>query len=306
MTTPLRLGTRGSPLAVRQADIVAAQIEARCGRAVTQVRIKTSGDMIKHIPLTTVGGKGLFVKEIEEALLRDQIDLAVHSIKDLPVTLPEGLHLAAILERDDAHDALVSRDQRPFASLPPEARVGTTSLRRRSQLLHARPDLRITPLRGNLDTRLKKLTREGLDAIVVASAGLRRMGWEDRAAQLLPFEICLPAIGQGAIGVECRVADRDTTALLHALDHEASRRAILAERALLAGLEGGCQVPIAGHARLTDGTLILEGAVLSVDGTRQVRDQLQGDVAQPEALGRRLAEILLRRGAAEILKEVYA
>lgn len=306
MTTPLRLGTRGSPLAVRQAEIVAALITARGGRTVTQVRIKTSGDVITHIPLTTVGGKGLFVKEIEEALLRDQIDLAVHSIKDLPVVLPEGLHLAAILERDDAHDALVSRNQRPFAALSPEAKVGTTSLRRRSQLLHARPDLRITPLRGNLDTRLKKLTREDLDAIVVASAGLRRMGWGDRAAQLLPFEICLPAIGQGAIGVECRMADRDTTGLLRALDHEASRWAVQAERAFLAGLDGGCQVPIAGHAQLTDGTLVLEGAVLSVDGTRQVRDQLHGDVAQPEALGRRLAEILLRRGAAEILKEVYA
>ncbi len=302
----LRIGTRGSQLALFQANWVKTRLEqAHPGIRVTLVKIKTTGDKIQDAPLAKIGGKGLFVKEIEEALLRRHIDLAVHSIKDVPTELPEGLHLAAIPRREDPLDAFISREGVPLKDLPRGARIGTSSLRRQAQLLHFRPDLRLIPLRGNLDTRLKKLIALGLDGIVLASAGLKRLGMEEKITEILPIEISLPAIGQGALGIETRVGDGEVEGRIAFLNDPDSSIAVSAERAFLKRLEGGCQVPIAAHGKIVNSTLQLDGLVGTVDGKKLIRHHLEGPVEQAEALGVELAKVLLRLGAREILDEVY-
>ncbi len=302
----LVLGTRGSRLAIWQAEWVQARLrEIVPDVAVTLHRIKTSGDMILDVPLAKIGGKGLFIKEIEDALLQGEIDLAVHSMKDVPTVLPKGLEILCVPAREDPRDALISREAKPLDRLPRGARVGTSSLRRQAQLLHRRPDLKIEMLRGNLDTRLRKLRDGEFDAIVLAAAGLKRMGWAEQITEYLPSEVSLPAIGQGALGLEGRRDDAFVRGILAALDHHPTRTAVTAERALLERLEGGCQVPIAAHATLSGERLRLDGLVASVDGCRLVRDSVEGPVADARELGMRLAEQLLRQGGEAILNEIY-
>jgi hydroxymethylbilane synthase len=302
----LVLGTRGSKLAVHQSEWVQAQLKQLAPQvAVTLRRIHTSGDKILDVPLAKIGGKGLFVKEIEEALLSGEIDLAVHSMKDVPTELPDGLDLLCVPFREDPRDALISRDGRRFHELPQGAKVGTSSLRRQAQLLQARPDLSIGMLRGNLDTRLKKLREGQFDAIVLAAAGLRRLGWEREITEYLAPEISLPAIGQGALGIEGRRDDLFVRSLLSGLEHAPTRTMVLAERALLHRLQGGCQVPIAAHATLAGSDVTLEGLVASVDGKTIIRDSVRGTVADPESMGVQLAERLLARGGDKILRAIY-
>lgn len=301
----LRIGTRGSRLALAQAGWVAEELKARWpDLVVTLSPIKTTGDKILDVPLAKVGGKGLFVKEIEEALLQGRIDLAVHSLKDLPVELPQGLVIGATPIREDPRDVLISKDKRTFSELPLRARIGTSSLRRKVQLLYARPDLDILPLRGNLDTRIRKLETEDLHAIVVAAAGVKRLGITARITEYLPEEISIPAIGQGALAVEVREDDEETLKLAKALDHWETRQATKAERAFLQRLFGSCQVPIAAYAKIANGRLIISGMVASLDGKRLVRETMEGDPAGAEALGIALAEKLLASGADRILAEI--
>ncbi|MDP1770004.1 MAG: hydroxymethylbilane synthase [Nitrospirota bacterium] len=300
------LGTRGSKLAVHQSEWVQAQLHALAPHVtVTLRRIQTSGDRILDVPLAQIGGKGLFVKEIEEALLSGEIDLAVHSMKDVPTELPDGLEILCVPPREDPRDALISRDGKSFLDLPLGARIGTSSLRRQSQLLHARPDLTIAMLRGNLDTRLKKLHEGQFDAIVLAAAGLRRLAWAHEITEYLAPQISLPAIGQGALGIEGRRDDAFIRSLLSGLDHAPSKIAVLAERALLHRLQGGCQVPIAAHATLTGAKVRLEGVVASVDGKELIRDSVEGTIEDPESIGVQLAERLLARGGERILQWIY-
>src|SRR5574341_1667959 len=290
------LGTRGSKLAVQQSEWVQARLKELAPEvAVTLRRIHTSGDKILDVPLAKIGGKGLFVKEIEEALLAGEIDLAVHSMKDVPTQLPQGLAILCVPQRDDPRDALISRTGSVFKDLPRGAKVGTSSLRRQAQFLHARPDLKIEMLRGNLDTRLRKLRDGEFDAIVLAAAGLRRMGWADQITVYLPLEVSFPAIGQSALGLEGRRNDGFVREIVSVLEHPPTRTAVTAERALLDRLEGGCQVPIAAHATLSGARLRLDGLVASVDGRRPVQDSVEGPAASARELGTRLAEQLLRR-----------
>jgi hydroxymethylbilane synthase len=299
------LGTRGSKLAVQQSEWVQAQLHALAPHVtVTLRRIQTSGDRILDVPLAQIGGKGLFVKEIEEALLSGEIDLAVHSMKDVPTELPEKLAILCVPPREDPRDALISRDGQSFMHLPRGARIGTSSLRRQSQLLHARPDLTIVMLRGNLDTRLRKLREGQFDAIVLAAAGLRRLAWAHEITEYLAPQISLPAIGQGALGIEGRRDDHFIHALLAELNHAPTKTAVLAERALLHRLQGGCQVPIAAHATLTGRQVSLEGLVSSVDGKELIRDTVEGAVEDPESIGVQLAERLLARGGDKILQAI--
>ncbi len=300
------LGTRGSKLAVQQSEWVQAQLHALAPHVtVTLRRIQTSGDKILDVPLAQIGGKGLFVKEIEEALLSGEIDLAVHSMKDVPTELPEGLEILCVPPREDPRDALISRDGWSFKDLPRGARIGTSSLRRQSQFLYARPDLAIAMLRGNLDTRLKKLREGQFDAIVLAAAGLRRLAWAHEITEYLSPQICLPAIGQGALGIEGRQEDVFIRALLSGLNHAPSKTAVLAERALLHRLQGGCQVPIAAHATVERTGVRLEGLVSSVDGKELLRDAVEGTIEDPESIGTQLAERLLSRGGDRILQAIY-
>lgn len=310
----MTIGTRGSQLALWQANHVAERLRAAFpGLSVRLERIKTTGDKILDVPLAQVGGKALFVKEIEEALLEGRVDLAVHSMKDVPTDLPAGLVIAAVTEREDPLDVLISRTGARLKDLPPGAQVGTSSLRRQAQLLHHRPDLTVIGLRGNLDTRIHKLDSQGLDAIVLAAAGVKRLGWMDRITEFLAPEVCLPAIGQGALGIETRVpsgwgepgAPWAGTAIVNVLDHPDTHVAVVAERAFLRRLEGGCQVPIAAHARIVEGRLELRGLVATPDGTRLVRGERRGPQADGETVGRSLAEDLLVRGADEILQAVF-
>ena len=300
------LGTRGSKLAVQQSEWVQGQLQALAPHVkVTLRKIQTSGDKILDVPLAQIGGKGLFVKEIEEALLRSEIDLAVHSMKDVPTELPEELAILCVPLREDPRDALISRDGQSFMDLPRGAKVGTSSLRRQSQLLHARPDIKIRMLRGNLDTRLKKLREGQFDAIVLAAAGLRRLDWAHEITEYLEPQLSLPAIGQGALGIEGRKDDLFIRSLLSGLDHVPSRTAVLAERALLHRLQGGCQVPIAAHATVAGRTVRLEGLVSSVDGKELLRETAEGTIENPESIGIRLAERLLARGGDRILQAIY-
>jgi len=301
----LRLGTRASLLALQQAHWVKNRVEElNPDISITLVHIKTTGDKL-DIPLFKVGGKGMFVKEIEEALTRKEVDLAVHSAKDLPAVIPEGLTLMAFPEREDPRDALISQRGKRFDEIPPGGKIGTGSLRRKAQLLNLRPDLEIVPLRGNLDTRLKKLTTMNLDAVILAAAGLNRMEWGDRVAEFFDPETMVPAIGQGALAIEAREEDERTRRAVAPLNHPPTRISVLAERAFLQRLEGGCQVPIAGLARISSGKLVLTGLVAGVDGRRMVKGKVEGTLEKNTELGVRLAEELLGRGAEEILREVY-
>ena len=302
----LRIGTRGSALALWQAEWVKSQLLAGQQELMVElVVIKTTGDKILDVPLAMVGGKGLFVKEIEEALLDGRADLAVHSVKDMPAELPEGLHLAAMPPREDPRDALISKNGADLDKLPHGARVGTSSLRRAAQLLHLRPDLRIETLRGNVDTRLRKLKTEGLDAIVLAAAGLKRMELSRVISEYLEPERILPAVGQGALGIETRVADVFTNEIVASLIHQQTVITVRAERAFLKRLEGGCQVPIGAYATTEDETLILTGIVADLKGVRLIRKAMRGDVRQPEVVGESLAEVVLESGGREILAEIY-
>ncbi len=302
----LRIGTRGSQLALYQANWVRDELlRAHADLVVTLIKIKTTGDKIQDAPLAKIGGKGLFVKEIEEALLQDRIDLAVHSIKDVPTEFPEGLHLAAITKREDPRDVFISRDKTYLKDLPKGAKIGTSSLRRQAQLLHFRNDLEMIPLRGNLDTRLKKLLSMNLDGIVLALAGVKRLGLEEKITEIIPVEISLPAIGQGALGIETRKTDEEVERRIRFLNDPVTAIAVSGERAFLKKLEGGCQVPIAAYGQTTGTVLQLEGLVGTVDGKRLIRHRLEGPVEKAESLGVELAEILLSQGAREILDEVY-
>ncbi len=302
----LKIGTRGSALALSQANWVRGKLrQAHADLTVTLVIIKTIGDKIQDAPLAKIGGKGLFVKEIEEALIQKRIDLAVHSVKDVPTELPAELQLFAITEREDPRDVFIAREAKRLSDLPSGAKLGTSSLRRQAQLLHFRKDLELVPIRGNLDTRLKKLERMKLDGVIVALAGVKRLGFESRVTEVIPPEICLPAIGQGALGIETRKGDENVEERIHFLNDPPSAIAISAERAFLKKLEGGCQVPIAAFAQVVDSTLRIEGLVGTVDGRRLIRHHLQGSIDQAESLGRALAEILLEKGAREILEEIY-
>ena len=302
----VKLGTRGSALALRQAHWVKERLEASWPDfSVDLIPIRTRGDRILDTPLYQVGGKGLFLKEIEEALLRKEIDCAVHSVKDVPADLPTGLHLAAIPEREDPRDVLISRNGLLLGDLPAGACVGTSSLRRQAQLLAARPDLEIKPLRGNVDTRLRKLKEGQLDAVILAWAGMHRLGLMDRVTQFLEPEVMIPAIGQGALGVECRVEDPEINRLVLPLNHGLTSCAVRAERAFLRRLEGGCQVPVAAHASIRNDTCYIQALVASPDGKRVVRGRRVAPVSMAETAGVALAEELLERGAGEILGEIY-
>lgn len=269
------------------------------------VKIKTTGDKIQNAPLTKIGGKGLFVKEIEEALLQKRIDLAVHSVKDIPTEFPKGLHLSAITKREDPRDVLISRDGKTLRDLPQNARIGTSSLRRQAQLLHFRSDLELIPLRGNLDTRLKKLKLKNLDAIILAFAGVKRLGFEEEITEIIPPEISLPAIGQGALGIETRRDDHTVEAQIRFLNDRDSSIAITAERAFLQKLEGGCQVPIAAFARVVGTTLQIDGLIGTIDGKKLIRHHIEGSTEEAESLGVELAAILSDKGGKEILDEIY-
>ena len=313
----IRFGSRGSQLALWQAEQKKSLLETRHpGLTVTITKIKTTGDKILDVPLAKVGGKGLFVKEIEEALLDERIDLAVHSMKDVPTDFPKGLHLAAITQREDPRDVVISRGGKKLKDFPYGAKIGTSSLRRQAQLLHVRPDFEIVQLRGNLDTRMRKLNELGLECIILAGAGVKRLGWSDRITEYLSPEISLPAIGQGALGIETRIEDRGINNLVAFFDHLPTSISVRAERALLKRLEGGCQVPIAAYGTVVadssaslntpiNGQLHLIGLVASTDGKKIIKDSVSGRTDKAEILGIKLAEKLLKMGAWDILKEVY-
>jgi hydroxymethylbilane synthase len=301
----IRLGSRGSKLALWQAEFIQFEIERRTGRKVEITRIRTTGDMILDVPLARVGGKGLFVKEIEEALLSGGIDLAVHSMKDVPTDLPDKLAIVAITRREDPRDAFLSVKYRKFEELPQGAKLGTSSLRRQTQLLGLRPDLSVETLRGNLDTRIRKMEEGRYDAIILAAAGLRRLGWEAKITEYIPEDMSLPAIGQGALGIEIRADDPDTRETVLFLNDRDTAFAVRAERGFLKRLEGGCQVPIASYGRTEGDGIFLEGMVGRPDGSEIIRGSARGSTSDPEALGVALAEQLLARGAKEILDEVY-
>lgn len=302
----IRIGSRGSPLAMWQANWIKSQLEAlHDGLTVEIIQIKTSGDKILDVPLAKIGGKGLFVKEIEEALLRDQIDIAVHSMKDVPVNMPDGLSIPVITQRENPLDALISKNNLKLSDLPQKARVGTGSLRRTAQLLKYRPDLEIVPLRGNINTRIKKLETEGLDAVILATAGLRRMGWQDKITESIDPDILLPAMGQGAIGIEARRFDVEVMELIVPLDDEETHAALDAERAFLKVLEGGCQVPIGDYAVLDNEDLWIRGLVASLDGKEIIQSEKKGNPHQAKDVGESLANELLKQGADKILKEIY-
>lgn len=299
---PLRIGTRGSPLALWQARHVADRLRPLTEpRLVELVEIETVGDRVRDVALTQIGGDGVFTKEIQRALLSGVVDVAVHSLKDLPTAFVAGLTLAAVPERGPTGDAFVSHKHRRFDDLPPGAVVGTSSLRRRSQSLHRRPDLQLVNLRGNVETRLRKLDDQNLDAIVLAEAGLRRLGLESAITESLDPQWMLPAVGQGALGLECRTDDATTLALLDQLNHIPTRQAILAERALLRGLGGGCLVPIGASSRVESEKLMLRGVVLSPEGQQRVVAEHSGAASAAEVIGQQLAEILLASGASEVL-----
>lgn len=302
----LTIGTRGSPLALWQAHWIKSQLESLHGDlTVDLVKIKTSGDKIQDVPLAKIGGKGLFTKEIEESMLRYETDIAVHSMKDVPVKFPPSLTLSVVTEREDPRDALIARNGLKLDTLPKGARVGTGSFRRTTQLLNYRPDLEVVPMRGNVQTRLDKLKSEGLDAIILASAGLIRLDMADHITEYIEPEIMLPGGGQGAVGIESRKEDLRVMNRIFPLDHEETHLALEAERAFLTRLEGGCQVPIGVYATIEGETLHLRGLVGSLDGKQMLKAERKGSVEDPEAIGFELAGEILGMGADKILKEVY-
>lgn len=298
------IGTRGSALALWQAEYVKSLLEAESGLPVRLVTVKTTGDKILDVPLARVGGKGLFTKELEVELLAGRVDLCVHSMKDVPTALPEGCIIAAMTERADARDVIVSGGGYGIATLPEGATVGTSSLRRRAQIACVRPDLAIVDVRGNLDTRLRKAETGELDAVVLASAGITRLGWQDRITSYVPVSEMVPAVGQGAIGIETREDDGFVRELVARIGHAETMLCVTAERVVMRALEGGCQVPIGAHARLEDGALVMDAVVGSVDGARIVREQLRGSAEDPEALGLAMVARLRELGADAILAEI--
>jgi hydroxymethylbilane synthase len=302
--TRLVLGSRGSALALWQARHVAGLLRAaHPGLTIDEVIIKTEGDRMTEQALSVLGGKGVFVKEIEDALLQERIDLAVHSMKDMPTEIPQGLGFAAVPRRHDARDALLTTDGRGLAELPRGATVATGSPRRRAQLLAVRPDLRMTEVRGNVDTRVRKLKEGQFTALVLALAGIERLGLQAPRAPL-PVEVCVPAVGQGALAIETRTGDARTRALVAVLDDPETARRVEAERAFLARLGGGCLAPAAAHAQVRGGELVLEGVVADPDGSRLLRDRASGPVEQAGVVGEELAARLLQAGGAAILREV--
>ncbi len=308
--TPLRIGSRGSRLALWQAHFIRheiARIQAdspAVGEVVAAeiTIIKTSGDRFQQVGVGQIGLKGVFIKELEDALLSREVDLAVHSMKDVPTEVPASLAFPAICRRVDVRDCLVAREKRKFAELPRSARVGTSSLRRQAQLRLIRPDLVVQELRGNVDTRLRKLEEGQYDAIVLAKAGLDRLGWSDKITDVFSAESMLPAVGQGALGIECRAEDARIVELLAKLDDAETRAGVTAERALLARLEGGCQVPLGAWGRIANGRLRLDAIVLAADGSEHVRDCVSGSPEHAEALGHELADKLLHAGAGRLLQ----
>ncbi|MFZ3062634.1 MAG: hydroxymethylbilane synthase [Actinomycetota bacterium] len=305
MARQIVIGTRGSRLALWQANFVAEAIKSKNrGYGVSLKKIKTTGDKILDSPLAKIGDKGLFVKEIEHVLARGEVDLAVHSMKDLPTDIPADLTIAAVTKREDPFDALISREGTRLKDLRPGAVIGTSSLRRRAQLLAYRPDLTFVDLRGNVDTRVRKMYEQNLDAIILSGVGLIRLGWGDRITERISYDVMVPGVGQGAIAIEARRDDQEILELASLLNDSTTERAVLAERALLRRLEGGCQVPLGALAVIEDHKLVLEAAVASVDGSELIRDSMEGEPEQPEELGIRLAEKLLERGADIILEEI--
>jgi hydroxymethylbilane synthase len=300
----IRIGTRGSRLALVQTHSVVDAIREKHPEVAVDVEIiETQGDRVLDRPLNAIGDAGVFVKEIETALLEERVDLAVHSMKDLPSTLTSGLALAATTERVDPRDVLVARSVSSLETLPRGGTVATGSLRRRSQLLALRPDLNVLDLRGNVPTRLEKFDRSPWDAILLAGAGLERLGLAARIRSYIPLESMLPAVGQGAIALETRASDRDLKETVRFLSHAPTERAVVAERSFLARLEGGCRVPIAAYAEFRESSLSLRGYVGAVDGSRHLRREIEGDASRAESLGLELAEWMLAEGAAAILRQ---
>lgn len=304
----LVVGTRSSQLALWQADFVIGELAKKYPELVVEKRLMTTkGDKILNAPLAKIGGKGLFTKELETAMLEGEIDIAVHSLKDMPVVVPEGLVITAITQRADPGDAFVSHKYESFQQLPAGAKVGTSSLRRKAQLLHARPDLQIEDLRGNVNTRLRKMEEENFDGIILACAGLKRLGFGDKIRQVLPQTMCLPAVGQGALAIECRQADKETRELLEFLNDKCTRLCTEAERGFLATVEGGCQVPVGVHAVSAEAGIRVEAVIASLDGSTLLRDALEAEVKNAQearAVGVSLAEKLLARGGREILRSI--
>jgi hydroxymethylbilane synthase len=306
MSKSIVIGTRGSALALWQAEFVQRELKRHHkGLSVELNIIKTKGDKILDQSLSKIGDKGLFTREIEHALLDGSADIAVHSLKDLPTETPAGLRIAAITEREAVNDALISTKWKSIADLPEGAVVATGSLRRTAQLLHLRPDLNIIDIRGNLNTRMQKFDASDWDGMLLAYAGVKRLGWEHRIAQIIPTSLLLPAVGQGALGIEIRGDDRKTAELISCLHHSETAASATAERSLLRALEGGCQIPIGAWARFDRGTLLLDAMVASIDGTIRLDTRgSTGDPAKAQALGTRVADKLLANGAREILQAI--
>jgi hydroxymethylbilane synthase len=302
---PIRIGTRGSMLAKWQAEFVRRKILEATGVDAEIVVIKTTGDKLQTASFAQIGGKGVFIKELEEALLNEEIDLAVHSVKDIPTEVPSRLCFPVICRREDIRDCLIAAKGESLFSLRKGARIGTSSLRRRSQVLHVRPDLDMRELRGNVDTRLRKVESGEYDAILLAKAGLDRLGWSNRISEVLSPEVCMPAVGQGALGVQARLKDNEIADALVSLDDFETRQSIVAERSLLAALEGGCQVPLGAWARFDRGELAIDAVVCSPDGSQHVRQRATAPPDQARELGQRVAQLLIDSGAREILEEVY-
>ncbi|MBT5472399.1 MAG: hydroxymethylbilane synthase [Nitrospina sp.] len=301
------IGSRGSPLALWQANWVKDLLRSHHSDLEVDIQIiKTSGDKIQDIPLAKIGGKGLFVKEIEEGLLKKEVDFAVHSMKDMPIEFPINLCIACVTKRENPFDALISRNDIKLNDLPKGAKIGTGSLRRMSQLLHYRPDLNLVPLRGNLETRLKKLETEGLDAIILAAAGLIRLGWDDRITEIISPEVLLPAMGQGAVGIETRKNDVDNQILLADMDDEETHYALDAERALVSELEGGCNVPIGSYATINGDQITLTGLVASLDGKTMYKKELSDLKTNAIALGRKVGGELIDMGADRIMRDIQS
>jgi hydroxymethylbilane synthase len=299
------IGSRGSPLALWQANWIKDLLQEHHSDLVVDITIiKTSGDKIQDVPLAKIGGKGLFVKEIEEGLLKREVDFAVHSMKDMPIIFPMNLCIACVTKRENPFDALISRNNIKLDDLRKGAKVGTGSLRRMSQLLYYRPDLKLIPLRGNLETRLKKLETEGLDAIILAAAGLIRLGWSDRITEIISPEVLLPAMGQGTVGIETRKNDVDNQILLADMDHEETHYALDAERALVSQLEGGCNVPIGSFATIDGDQITLTGLVASLDGKTLYKKKLTDLKTNAVFLGRKLGDELIGLGADRIMQEI--
>ena len=308
MQNNVRIGTRGSELALWQTNHVKSLLEHLFPQFTIEAEvIKTTGDKILDAPLAKIGDKGLFTKELEHALLDNRVDLAVHSLKDVPTQIPNGLAIAAILEREDVHDVFIahsSNNIKAITKLPLGATIATGSLRRKSQLLNARPDFHIVDLRGNLNTRIQKLDESDWDGMILAKAGVTRLGWEKRITEILPFDLMLPAVGQGALAIETRIDDLHINELLHSLHHQPTADAVTAERALLCALEGGCQIPVGAWGRIHGTELHLEAVIGNLDGTKMIRGSRTGSISDADRIGVELAQELLHRGGKEILEQL--